>query len=92
MANITITFDATKSDATPIITTGINTERITMSNFLNELSYATDAVIVFVFALRDSLALSKIADQMIVISFIGFLSNLAASFIFRMARGDKNEA
>lgn len=37
-------------------------------------------------------ALSKIADQMIVISFIGFLSNFAASFIFRMARGDKNEA
>ena len=37
-------------------------------------------------------ALSKIADQMIVISFIGFISNFISSFIFRAARGDRNEA
>ena len=36
-------------------------------------------------------ALSKIADQMIVISFIGFVSNLIASFIFRTARSGENE-
>lgn len=37
-------------------------------------------------------ALSKIAEQMVVISFVGFVSNLIASFIFRAARGRKNEA
>lgn len=37
-------------------------------------------------------ALSRIADQMIIISFIGFVSNFIASFIFRAARGEKNEA
>ena len=37
-------------------------------------------------------ALSKIADQMIVISFIGFVSNFTASFIFRAARSDGDEA
>ena len=37
-------------------------------------------------------ALSKIADQMVVISFVGFVSNLISSFIFRAARGGKNEA
>ena len=36
-------------------------------------------------------ALSKIADQMIVISFIGFVSNFSASFIFRAARGERDE-
>ena len=37
-------------------------------------------------------ALSKIADQMVVISFVGFISNFISSFIFRAARSNKNEA
>ena len=37
-------------------------------------------------------ALSRIADQMVVISFVGFVSNFISSFIFRAARGGKNEA
>ena len=37
-------------------------------------------------------ALSKIADEMTVISFVGFVSNFIASFIFRAARRDINEA
>ena len=36
-------------------------------------------------------ALSKIVDQMVVISFVGFVSNFLASFIFRAARGGENE-
>lgn len=34
------------------------------------------------------LSLSKIADEMTVISFVGFLSNLTASFFFRLGRDE----
>lgn len=34
--------------------------------------------------------LSKIADEMTVISFVGFISNLAGSFIFKLADRYKN--
>jgi len=36
-------------------------------------------------------ALSKIADEMVVISLVGYLGNLAASFLWRLSGGVKRE-
>lgn len=54
--------------------------------YLKEVIRSPSAPVMWLFSFIIFLLLSRIADEMTVISFIGFITNLVGAFFFKLAR------
>ena len=54
--------------------------------YLKEVIHSPSAPVMWLFSFIIFLLLSRIADEMTVISFIGFITNLVGAFFFKLAR------
>ena len=54
--------------------------------YLKEIIHSPSAPVMWLFSFIIFLLLSRIADEMTVISFIGFTTNLVGAFFFKLAR------
>ena len=54
--------------------------------YLKEIIRSPSAPVMWLFSFIIFLLLSRIADEMTVISFIGFITNLVGAFFFKLAR------
>ena len=61
---------------------------VPMLNYIKERFKTPSAHVMWLILFVIFLSLSKIADEMTVISLVGFISNLIASFFFRLGKDE----